>query len=66
MYDLATIVNLISHTTTNQGLTVQCAVDDKEYKKGIKVSDDELKAAGIKKHDFHGDWNYTVNKRAIG
>ena len=66
LYDLATIVNLISHTTTSEGLIVRCAVDDTEYEKGIKVSDAELEAVGVKKHDFHGDWNYTINKRNIG
>ena len=30
--------------------------------KGIKVSDEQPEAVGIKKHDFHGDWNYTFNK----
>lgn len=65
LYDLVTIVNLISNTTTSKGLTVRCEVDDNEYEKGIKVSDAELKSVGVKKHDFHGEWNYTVYKRAI-
>ena len=56
---------LISHTTTNAGLTVRCAVDDTKYEKGIKVTDAELEAVGVNKHDFRGDWNYTVNKRKI-
>jgi len=65
LYDLMTIVNLISHTTTSQGLMVRCAVDDTRYEKGIKVSDDELQSVGVKKHSFHGDWNYTIHKRKI-
>ena len=36
LYDLMTVVNLISHTTTNEGLTVCCAVDDTKYEKGIQ------------------------------
>jgi hypothetical protein len=60
LYDLATIVNLISHTTTREGLTVRCAVDDTKYEKGIKISDEELKAVGVNKHNFHGEWNYTI------
>lgn len=65
LYDLTTIVNLIGSTTTRKGLTVRCAVDENEYEKGIKVSDAQLKAVGVKKHDFHGDWNYTIYKRTI-
>jgi len=66
LYGLATIVNLISHTMTHEGLTVRCAVDDTKYEKGIKISDAQLEAVGVKKHAFHGEWNYTVRKRKIG
>ena len=63
LYDLATIVNLISHTTTSKGLTVRCAIDENAYEKGIKINDDQLKAVGMKTHAFHGEWNYTFHKR---
>jgi transposase len=65
LYDLTTIVNLISNTTTSKGLTVRCAVDNTEYAKGIKISDAQLEAVGVKKHDFHGEWNYDVGKQDI-
>ena len=63
LYDLQTIVNLISHTTTEVGLIVKSAIDDTTYEKGIKVSDDELATVAIKPHEFHGEWNYTVRKK---
>ena len=63
LYDLQTIVNLISHTTTEAGLIVKSAIDDTLYEKGIKVSDDELAAVDIKPHEFHGEWNYTIRKK---
>jgi len=66
LYDLTTIVNLISHTTTCKGLTVRCAIDDNDYKKGIEISDDQLESVGVKNHSFHGEWNYTLYKRKIG
>jgi len=62
LYDLVTVVNLISHTTTSKGLFVKSAVDTKVYEKGIEVSDDELASVKLKPHDFHGEWNYTVTK----
>jgi hypothetical protein len=65
LVDLATIVNLISHTTTREGLIVRCMVDDTKYVKGIKISDSELEEVGIKKHGWHGDRNYTINKRNV-
>mgnify|MGYP003734319759 CR=1 FL=1 len=63
LYDLKTIVNLISHTTTEAGLIVMSAIDNTLYEKGIKVSNDELAALAIKPHDFHGEWNYTIRKQ---
>jgi transposase len=62
LYDLVTVVNLISHTITSKGLLVKSAVDTKVYKKGIEVSDYELANVKLKPHDFHGEWNYTVKK----
>ena len=62
LYDLVTVINLISHTTTKKGLLVKSAVDTKVYKKGIEVSDAELANVKLKPHDFHGEWNYTVKK----
>lgn len=62
LYDLVTVVNLISNTTTSKGLFVKSAVDTKVYPKGIEVSDAELATVKLKPHDFHGEWNYTVKK----
>ena len=63
LYDLQTVVNLISSTTTRAGLTVKSAVDDTYYEKGIKVSDQELERINLKRHDFHGEWNYTIRRK---
>ncbi len=57
------IVETIAATTTKTGLTVQAALDTGIYQKGIKISDKEMKALeqnSIRRHDFHGEWNYTL------
>ena len=54
------IVDLISATTTKTGLTVRCEIDQNTYPKGITVSDAEMAAINITRHDFHGEWNYTI------
>jgi len=56
----ATIVNLISHTTTTQGLLVRAALDENQYEIGKKVSDEELAKLKLTKAKFHGEWNYTI------
>jgi hypothetical protein len=62
LVDRATVVNLISNTKTETGLNVRCVEDKKQYKKGIKISDEEFADLKIKKHHFHGEWNYTIKK----
>ena len=57
---IRTIVELIAATTTKTGLTIQADHDPTEYPKGVKVSDAELAAIPLTRHDWHGDWNYTI------
>ena len=54
------VVELIGSTKTATGLEVHATLDEREYKKGIKVSDDDYNAINLKPHKFHGDWNYTI------
>jgi len=54
------IVDLISATTTKTGLTVRCEIDETLYHKGITVSDAEMATINITRHNFHGEWNYTI------
>jgi hypothetical protein len=55
------IVQLIAATTTQTGLKVHCEIDPNIYPPGVKVSDAEMHAINIQRHEFHGDWNYTIN-----
>lgn len=58
------IISLIAATTTRSGLTVHARIDDREYPKGIKVSNAELADVKLTGHDFHPEWNYTISPRA--
>jgi len=58
--DRVTIVNLIGSTQTKEGLKIRCELDTNNYPKGIKVSDAQMEKVKLKKHEFHGDWNYTI------
>jgi hypothetical protein len=58
------IVSLIANTTTETGLRVRCEVDTNSYPKGIKVSDQEMAQIDLVRHDFHGEWNYTIRPRS--
>ncbi len=58
---LRTVIELISATTTTTGLTIQAAHDPTTYEKGVKITDAELAAVPLHPHDWHGEWNYTIN-----
>lgn len=61
--DYRTIVELIGATTSTAGLTVRCQLDENLYPAGIKVSDQEMAQLHILRHQFHGEWNYTIKPR---
>ncbi|MCL4445939.1 MAG: ISAzo13 family transposase [Actinobacteria bacterium] len=55
-----TIIELISATTTSSGLTIRAEADLNYYETGTKVTNAELAAVPLTRHEFHGDWNYTI------
>jgi hypothetical protein len=59
-----TIVQLIAATTTDAGLTVRSEIDTNTYPKGVKVTDAEMQALNLHRHDFHGEWNYTIKPQS--
>ncbi len=62
---LEVIISLIAGTTTSTGLKVYAELDKRPYPKGIVVTDEELAAVNLNRHDFHGEWNYTVKPSVI-
>jgi transposase len=57
---LEVVLELISHTTTREGLTVTALKDSQTYPTGKKVTDEELAALHLFRDAFHGEWNYTI------
>lgn len=54
------MIDLISHTTTEMGLTVHAELDPTKYPTKIKVSADELASVNLVCDRFHGEWNYLI------
>ncbi len=57
------IVQTIAATTTRTGLTVSAELDTSAYPKGIKITDrqmKELEQRALRRHQFHGEWNYDL------
>jgi transposase len=55
-----TVVNLIANTTTTTGLTVRCELDPNLYPTKIKLTSQQKGSIPITRHEFHGEWNYTI------
>jgi hypothetical protein len=60
---LQIVVSLIGSTKTNGGLEVHAWLDGRKYDKGRKISDADFAEVHIKRHKFHGDWNYEIHPR---
>lgn len=58
------VVDLIGSTRTRTGLVVRATVDTKQYRKGRKVTNAEMKTVNITPARFHGEWNYVINPHA--
>ena len=59
------IVDLIASTKTEKSLEVTCELDTKTYNTGIKIKDEEMRSINLEKHDFYGEWNYTISPKNI-
>lgn len=57
---LEVVLELISHTTTNEGLTVTAFKDSNTYPTGLKVTDEEFATLHRVREVFHGEWNSTI------
>jgi hypothetical protein len=55
------MVELIANTTTRKGLKVKAELDEGHYPTGIKITDKQLAAVPLTRHDWHGEWNYTLH-----
>ena len=60
LVSLAAVVNLIGATTTEKGLRVRAEIDHRSYPKGVVVPDEQMERIQLSRHEFHGDWNYTI------
>jgi hypothetical protein len=60
-----TILKYIRSTTTATGLRVRALLLPKAYKKGVKVSDDEMEQLSLHTHTSRQRWNYTLQPLPI-
>ena len=57
------IVELIGSTTTQSGLRVAAQLDTGAYPTKVQVSDEQMAQVQLRRHRFHGEWNYSIRPR---
>lgn len=60
---LGTMLGYIRGTTTTTGLKVTAYLDEGTYRKGQKVSREEMDQLNLKCHEVCPQWNYTLSPR---
>jgi len=60
LVSLATIVSLIASTHSRSGLRVRSEIDRRRYPDGATVTHAQMATVRLTRHEFHGDWNYTI------
>jgi hypothetical protein len=61
LVSLAAIVSLIASTHSRSGLRVRSELDRRRYPDGVTVTDAQIATVRLTRHEFHGDWNYTIS-----
>jgi hypothetical protein len=59
------VIELITATTTNTGLSVFARLDDTTYPQKIKITDQQIAAVNITGHQFHPEWNYRITPSVV-
>src|SRR5436190_14135918 len=57
------VVELIAATRTATGLEVEARLDTGSYPTKVKVTKQQMERVRLHRHDFHGEWNYSIHPR---
>jgi hypothetical protein len=57
---IAVIISLIAPPGKRAGLKAAYALNEPPHPDGVKTSDAVLAGVNLLRHEFHGEWNYTV------
>lgn len=63
LVDLETILGYINSTTTSTGLRVTAHLVEKQYEKGVRISESEMESLNIITDNEIPRWNYTIKPR---
>jgi hypothetical protein len=62
---LGVMLGYLRGTTTRTGLRVTAVLDEATYRRGQKVSRQEVEALSLRRHEVCPQWNYTLSPRVV-
>ena len=60
-----TVVQLIGHVSTTQGLRVKAKLDKRKYPKGVITTNAQMDGLSLHPDGFRGEWNYELRPREL-
>jgi len=55
-----TVLKFIRTTKTSAGLKIRAFLNKKQYNRGIKISDSQMKKIALKRYTLRPNWNYSI------
>jgi len=59
--DYETVLKFIRTTKTQAGLKIRAALHTKQYQRGIRISDRQMKEINLKNYTQRPKWNYSIS-----
>ena len=59
--DYETVLKFIRTTKTSAGLKIRAALHTKQYQKGIRIGDKQMKEINLKHYTQRPKWNYSIS-----
>ena len=60
LLDYETVLKFIHTTKTTAGLKIRAFLNKKQYLKGIRISDRQMKDIALKRYTLRPNWNYSI------
>jgi hypothetical protein len=60
LLDYETVLKFIRTTKTSTGLKIRAFLNKKQYFKGIRISDRQMKEIMLKRYTSRPNWNYSI------
>ena len=61
LLDYETVLKFIRTTKTNAGLKIRAFLNSKQYPKGIRISDQQMKNIALTRYTSRPNWNYSIS-----